>query len=407
MQPTSSKFQQAYEPDQRTYDRIILIVMDSVGCGAAKDAKKYGDQDSNTLTNLSRAVGGLSLPHFAELGLMKITPILGTETPPSILGAYGRMQEASAGKDTTTGHFEIAGLITEKPLPVFPNGFPQAMLEVFSKQTGRGVLCNQPASGTQVIEDFGAQHLRTGKLIVYTSADSVFQIAAHEEVVPIEELYRIGQMARTLCDEYGIGRVIVRPFIGQPGSFQRTYNRRDFSLVPKEPTVLDAVHQAGLPVVGIGKIWDIFSGRGVSENIHSEGNLDGMKQTLEAMKQVKEGLIFCNLVDFDMLYGHRRDVAGYAKALVEMDAWLPQLRQAVTERDLVMITADHGNDPTFPGSDHTREDVPILAFSKHPPKQPDLGTRQGFYDVAQTICDALNLPVWPRGRSFLPAREPR
>jgi phosphopentomutase len=279
------------------------------------------------------------------------------------------------------------------------------MMDRFTAAIGRGVLGNKAASGTTILDELGAAHVESGKPIVYTSADSVFQIAAHEEVVPLEELYRICEEARRLCDEYGVARVIARPFVGAPGSFKRTYNRRDFSTPPVEPTVLDAIAKAGLPVVGVGKIWDIFSGRGVTENVHSEGNADGMERTLERLGKLDRGLLFLNLVDFDMLYGHRRDPAGYGAALQQFDAFLPSLRRALGPNDLAIITADHGNDPTYPGTDHTREYVPLLAFRGDDPEGHggrDLGVRDGFYDIAQTLCSAFALPAWPRGTSFLP-----
>ncbi len=385
----------------RFIDRALLLVMDSCGCGAAPDADRYGDVGANTLGNLSRRVGGLSLPHLQELGLGNLTSIQGVPPTQGHAGARGRMREKSAGKDTTTGHWEICGLEVSRPFPTFPDGFPKEMLDRFTAAAGHGVLGNCTASGTEIIEQLGPQHMSSGDLIVYTSADSVFQIAAHEQVVPLPELYRICQAARRLCDEYSIGRVIARPFVGQPGSFKRTYNRRDFSVLPPSPTVLDRLAGAGLPVIGVGKISDIFAGQGVTENIHTEGNDDGMEHTLKAFARMQCGLVFCNLVDFDMLYGHRRDAVGYQRALVAFDAALPRLRAMMGPRDLVLLTADHGNDPTFPGTDHTREEVPILAFSSGPAPSPDLGVRQGFYDIAQTLCDAFGLPRWARGQSFL------
>lgn len=395
---------------QRPLDRIILIVLDSVGCGAAPDASSYGDEGADTLGNLSRRVGSISLPNLGGLGLGHVTAISGVLPTDRPRGFFGRMREASAGKDTTTGHWELCGLTLEHAFPTFPNGFPEEMLARFRAEVGHGVLGNRPASGTEIIEELGPEHLRTSDFIVYTSADSVFQIAAHEDIVPLPELYRACEVARRLCDERGIGRVIARPFVGKPGAFRRTYNRRDFAMPPAAKTVLDHILAARLPVVGIGKIWDIFAGHGVRENIHTEGNRDGMEHTLQALEQFKEGLIFVNLVDFDMLYGHRRDPAGYAHALVEFDGFLPALERALSPRDLVLVTADHGNDPTFPGTDHTREDVPILAFGPGlqtnsaalEPVSANLGVRHGFYDVAQTLCAGFGLPAWPRGQSFLP-----
>jgi phosphopentomutase len=383
-------------------DRVVLIVLDSCGCGALPDAPKYGDAGSDTLGNMSVKVGGMTLPHLMGLGLGHLTTILGVPPVARPLGAFGKMQEASAGKDTTTGHWEMAGLQVDKGFPTFPNGFPAEMIARFEKLIGRGVLGNKPASGTTIIEELGREHMDTGKVIVYTSADSVFQIAAHEEVVPLDELYAICAHARTLCDEIPIARVIARPFVGQPGAFKRTYNRRDFAMPPAEKTVLDAILDAKLPVVGVGKIWDIFAGHGVSENLHSEGNADGCQITLSALDKVERGLVFTNLVDFDMLYGHRRDPEGYYRALQAFDEFLPSLQQKLGPRDVAILTADHGNDPTFPGSDHTREYVPLLALGAKAAGR-DLGVRRGFYDIAQTLAEIFALPRRSRGESFLQA----
>jgi phosphopentomutase len=366
------------------------------------DAADYGDSGSDTLGNMSVKLGGLTLPHLQGLGLGHLTTILGVPPVAAPRGAFGKMKEASKGKDTTTGHWEMAGLEVEKAFPTFPHGFPTEMIERFTKLIGRGVLGNKTASGTEIIEELGREHLQTGSVIVYTSADSVFQIAAHEEIVPIAELYRISEIARKLCDELPVARVIARPFVGEPGKFKRTYNRRDFSMPPPTATVLDSIADAKLPVVGVGKIWDIFAGRGVTENVHSEGNADGMARTLEAIQRVERGLVFTNLVDFDMLYGHRRDPAGYYRALQEFDAFLPRLQQQLGPRDIVLITADHGNDPTYRGTDHTREYVPLIAMSQRAAGH-DLGVRSGFFDVAQTLADAFALQKRPRGVSFLPA----
>ncbi len=388
-------------------DRVVIIVLDSCGCGAAPDAARYGDAGASTLGNLSHAVNGMTLPHLQGLGLGNITTILGVPPTANPLGAFGRMREASAGKDTTTGHWELAGLVVDRAFPTFPDGFPKEMIEEFERAIGRGVLGNKPASGTAILDELGPEHMRTGKPIVYTSADSVFQIAAHEQVIPVEELYRISEAARKLCDRYQIGRVIARPFVGQPGAFKRTYNRRDFSLPPPEPTVLDRIAEKGLPVVGVGKIWDIYAGRGITENVHSEGNADGLQRTLESLDRLRRGVVFLNLVDFDMLYGHRRDPKGYYAALQQFDAFLPSLMARLGPRDLVLITADHGNDPTWKGTDHTREFVPILAFCGRAPERAlplgraDLGTRGGFFDVAQTLAEAFAVGPWPRGESFL------
>ena len=386
------------------FERVVLIVLDSCGCGSAPDASRYGDAGANTLGHIGERLGGLHLPNLEALGLGNLTQIPGLQKTANPLGGFGRMRERSIGKDTTTGHWELAGLDVQSEFPVYPQGFPAVMINRFIAQTGRGVLGNKPASGTAILDELGPEHLRTGSLIVYTSGDSVFQIAAHEEVVPLAELYRACEVARKLCDERNISRVIARPFVGEPGKFRRTYNRRDYAMPPPAATALSRIADSGRPVVGIGKIWDIYAGHGITESIHSEGNTDGLRLTLEAMKQTERGLIFINLVDFDMLYGHRRDPQGYGQALAEFDAFLPSLHQQLGPRDLVLLTADHGNDPTWPGTDHTREDVPLLAFTKTPPdpRRADLGLREGFFDVAQTLCDAFSLPAWPRGKSVLP-----
>jgi phosphopentomutase len=383
-------------------DRIVLVVLDSVGCGELPDAASYGDAGADTLGNLSRKLGGMTLPHLQSLGLGSLTTILGVPPVAKPRGAVGKMLEASAGKDTTTGHWEMMGLRVPAPFPSFPNGFPLDLMDRFSKEIGRGWLGNKPASGTVILDELGEEHVKTGKVIVYTSADSVFQIAAHEEVVPVEELYKICLVARRLVDEIPVARVIARPFVGKPGAWKRTYNRKDFAMPPPEPTVLDELAKSGVPVVGIGKIWDIFNGHGVGENIHTEGNADGMKATLAALDKTPRGLIFVNLVDFDMLYGHRRDPEGYGRALVEFDRFLPSLLGKLGPRDLLLITADHGNDPTFRGTDHTREHVPLIAVGAKS-TGVDLGTRTGFYDIGATVAEAFGLPPRPRGQSFLTA----
>jgi phosphopentomutase len=383
-------------------DRVVLIVLDSCGCGAMPDAARYGDEGADTLGNLSRHVGGMTLPHLQAYGLGHLTSILGVPPVAAPKGAFGKMREASAGKDTTTGHWEMCGLCVDKPFPTFPQGFPQPMIDAFAKEIGRGVLGNKTASGTTILDELGEEHMKTGAVIVYTSADSVFQIAAHEEVVPLDELYKICEIARRYCDDLPIARVIARPFVGKPGSFKRTYNRRDFSMPPPEPTVLDQIAGRGLPVVGVGKIWDIFAGKGVTENVHSEGNRDGLERTLEAIDRTPRGLVFLNLVDFDMLYGHRRDPAGYYQALQEFDTYLPKIVDKLGPKDLLLITADHGNDPTFRGTDHTRELVPILAIGGNSAGR-DLGVRDGFFDIGQTLADAFGLPPLSRGQSMLPA----
>ncbi len=388
--------------DVSSFRRAVILVADGVGCGGAPDAAAYGDAGADTLGNIARATRGLRLPNLEALGLGHLTTIAGVAAAPAPRGAWGAMREASAGKDTITGHWEMAGLVTETAMATFPNGFPPAITTALAAAAGRGLLGNKAASGTAIIDELGVQHMKTGDLIVYTSADSVLQIAAHEDVVPLAEQYRICEAARLIADQHHIGRVIARPFVGQPGAFRRTYNRRDFALVPPAPTLLDDLRAAGLDVVGVGKISDIFAGRGLSQSLHSEGNTDGLRLTLEALKTLDRGLLFVNLVDFDMLYGHRNDVAGFARALGELDAWLPAFQAALRPDDVAFLTADHGNDPTTPGTDHTRERVPLLAFGPAVRPAP-LGTRASFCDLGQTIAAALGAPPLARGASFLSA----
>ena len=385
----------------RAIKRAIVLVTDSVGCGEAPDAAAYGDAGANTLGNIAKKLGGLSLPNLGALGIGNLTDIAGVPATKTPRGAFGKMREASAGKDTTTGHWEMVGLVIDKPFQVFANGFPPEIIDEFKHAAGRDVLGNKPASGTIILDELAEEHVKTGKLIVYTSADSVFQIAAHEDVVPLPELYRICEAARKICDRYYIGRVIARPFVGTPGAWKRTYNRKDFGMPPPEPTVLDAIRDAHLPCMGVGKIGDIFSMVGLDDNVHTEGNADGLQKTLELMDRVHEGLIFVNLVDFDMLFGHRNDVPGYAGCLREFDAFLPALWKKMQPGDLAMITADHGNDPTTPSTDHSREYVPILAFGPQSAAGKNLGVRQKFCDLGQTLADGFGLRPRPRGESFL------
>jgi len=382
--------------------RAILIVLDSVGVGAAPDAAAYGDEGSNTLANTARAVGGLRLPNLGRLGLGNLADVLGVPPEPHPAGAYGRMQEASAGKDTTTGHWEIAGIISTRPLPTYPNGFPQEVIQEFERRIGRKTLGNYPASGTVIIEELGPEHLRTGYPIVYTSADSVFQIAAHEEVIPVEELYRMCRIARELLTgEHAVGRVIARPFVGEPGRFVRTDRRRDFSLEPPRPTLLDRLQEAGQPVWAVGKIEDIFAGRGITEAVHIHDNMDGVDQTLAFMARVDRGLIFTNLVDFDMLYGHRNNPRGYADALEAVDLRVPEVLAALREEDILFFTADHGNDPTTPSTDHSREMVPLLVTGPQVRPGVDLGVRPTFADLGQTVAEYLGAAPLEAGTSFL------
>ncbi len=379
--------------------RIFLIVLDSCGVGEEPDAAAFGDVGANTLRACA-ASGKFHMPNLISMGLGNLDGVDYLPKAAEMKMAVARLQERSMGKDTTIGHWELAGIVSPEPLPTFPHGFPKEILEPFSAQTGRGVLCNLPYSGTEVIKDYGRQHLETGDLIVYTSADSVFQIAAHEDLVPPEQLYEYCRIARKLLvGKYGVGRVIARPFTGQ-WPFTRTPRRHDFSLEPPKKTVLDTITEQGLNMIAVGKIHDIFAGRGMTEFTYTSGNTDGLAKTLAIADRDFRGLCFVNLVDFDMLYGHRRNPDGYAAALSEFDAWLPQLLQKLTAEDLVMITADHGCDPSFTRhTDHTREYIPLLAAG--PAVRPgNLGTRVGFCDVAATVAELLGVPQQTEGVSF-------
>lgn len=381
--------------------RIVLIVLDSVGIGALPDANKYGDSGANTLKHIAEKIGGLNLPNLEKMGLGKIIDIPGLKNTIEASGCYGKMAEASAGKDTTTGHWELAGLILEKPFPVYPDGFPSEVIEPFKKEIGRDILGNKAASGTKIIEELGKLHMDTGKPIVYTSADSVFQIAAHEEVIPAEELYNICQKARKILKgEYAVGRVIARPFIGEPGNFTRTEKREDFSLEPIGETMLDKIVKAGKKVYGVGKIVDIFKGRGISEYNHTVDNMKTVDATIEYMKKLDRGLIFTNLVEFDMVYGHRRNPTGYAKALKNFDQRLPDIMKKIKDNDILIITSDHGCDPTFEGTDHTREYVPLLISGNNIKKDYNIGTRDSYADLAATITELLHIEKVENGKSF-------
>lgn len=371
--------------------RVFLIVLDSVGIGAMDDAAEFGDAGTNTLRSASTS-SAFHMPNMAELGLFNIDGVDFLEGVVAPKAIYGRMKEASRGKDTTIGHWEIAGVISKNPLPVYPNGFPKEILEPFSKMTGRGVLCNRPYSGTEVIKDYGQEHIKTGDLIVYTSADSVFQIAAHEDVVPVETLYEYCRMARTLLKgEHSVGRVIARPFTGQDGTYTRTAKRHDFSLEPPKETMLDAIKRSGMEVIGVGKIKDIFAGRGITSYTYTSGNKEGIEKTLEYMKQDFEGLCFINLVDYDMLYGHRNDIEGYGRALTEFDEAVPAFLQELREDDLLMITADHGCDPGYTKStDHSREYTPLIIYGQKL-KACNLGTRDTFADIGATVLSYLGV----------------
>jgi len=383
--------------------QLVLIVLDSAGVGAMPDAARYQDEGANTILNIARKRGYLNLPNLSRLGfgyiLHDFVQGIGRDETP--LGSYGIMNEKSPGKDTTTGHWELSGIILKEPFATFPNGFDRDVIEEFSRRTGRGVLGNKAASGTEIIKELGAEHMRTGKWIVYTSADSVFQIAAHEEVIPLEELYRGCQIAREICDRLNIGRVIARPFIGEVGNFKRTYNRRDFSMAPPGDTALDILSRAGIEVTGIGKIYDIFAGRGVSESVHTDGNEDGIEKTVQMIEK-KRGLIFVNLVDYDMVYGHRRDVEGYARALEYFDSNLSRIMERIDNESALIITADHGCDPTFTKhTDHTRERVPLLVYSPSLKKGVFLGMRDTFADVGATVLEWFGMKEIVAGRSFL------
>ena len=379
--------------------RVFLIVLDSFGIGQMPDAAAFGDVEVNTLAACASSKE-LHIPNMIAAGLGSIDGVTCLpKAAPS--GAVARLTEASMGKDTTIGHWEIAGIVSPDPLPTYPQGFPEEVLEPFRAATGRGVLANAPWSGTAVIEKYGQEHMRTGDLIVYTSADSVFQIAAHEEVVPPEQLYEYCRIARKILQgKHGVGRVIARPFVGQPGSFKRTANRHDFSLEPPKQTLPEAVKAAGLASIGVGKIHDIFAGQGLTEHVYNKSNADGMAHTMRYAAQDFKGLCFVNLVDFDMQYGHRRDIDGYARALNEFDAWLPRLMEQLTDEDVVMITADHGCDPAYTATtDHTREYVPLMVLGKGI-KSVNLGTRESFADIAATVAELLNVPLDTPGKSF-------
>ena len=380
--------------------RVFLIVLDSFGIGALPDAASFGDPGTNTLASCA-ATGLLHIPNMLRAGLGNIAGVDCLEAAQNPTGAFGRAAEASMGKDTTIGHWEIAGIVSADPLPTYPEGFPEEVLKPFREATGRGVLANAPWSGTAVIEEYGKQHMQTGDLIVYTSADSVFQIAAHEDIVPPEQLYAYCRIARKLLQgKHGVGRVIARPFIGAPGSFKRTANRHDFSLTPPGRTLLDAVKDAGMDSLAVGKINDIFAGAGITDHVYNKDNADGLQHTTDYAKTDFHGLCFVNLVDFDMQFGHRRDAQGYARALNAFDAWLGQFLPGLQEEDVVLITADHGCDPGYTAStDHTREYVPILVLGKaiHP---VDLGTRKTFADIAATVAELLGVTLETPGKSF-------
>lgn len=384
--------------------RAAVLVLDSAGVGALPDAHRYGDEGSSTIPHAAAAVGGLRVPVLERLGLGCIVPIKGVEPVKRPAAAFGHMAEQSPGKDSTTGHWELMGVILDRPFPTYPNGFPPEIISAFERAIGRRVLGNRPASGTAIIDALGAEHMRTGYPIVYTSADSVFQIAAHEEVVPVEQLYEWCRIARAILQgEHIVSRVIARPFVGSPGAFKRTDRRRDFSLPPPRPTVLDVLHRSGVPVYAIGKIEDLFAGRGISESTHTHDDLDGLQKMTEALRAVGEGLIFANVVDLDTVYGHRNDPAGYARQLERIDTALGPIVAGAGD-DLFVITADHGNDPTTPSTDHSREYVPLLIRGKGISEGADLGVRRTFADVGATVAAWFDLQWDGPGLSLLSQR---
>ncbi len=385
----------------RLVNQVILLVLDSVGIGDAPDAEKYGDLGSNTLRNTAIAVGGLHLPNLSKLGLGNLGDFPGISEVTKPAGAYGRLTEISAGKDTTTGHWELAGVSLIQPFPTFPNGFPKAFIKEFQERIDVEVIGNYPASGTEIIQELGEEHIDTGKPIVYTSADSVFQIAVHEEIIPLQQLYHICEIARVLLvGELSVSRVIARPFIGRPGKFVRTENRKDFSLYPPRETILDKVKAAGFMVAGVGKIEDIFAFQGLTESNHTGNNNDTVDGTINFIKMRKPGLIFANLIDFDQLYGHRNNPEGYASALHGFDKRLPEIIETLSDRDVLMITADHGNDPTTKSTDHSRERVPLLVYGSLIRSGVNVGTRESFCDVAESISVLLDVESTGEGKNF-------
>lgn len=387
--------------EAKMINRVIFLVMDSVGIGELPDAANYKDEGSNTIGNISRAVNGLKLPNLTRLGLGNIDADLNIEKAAEPIGCYGKAAELSPGKDTTTGHWEMAGIVLDQAFPTFSSAFPKELLEEYEKRIGTKVIGNEVASGTEIIARLGDRHVSTGHPIVYTSADSVFQVAAHEEAFGLERLYEICSIAREfLRGENAVGRVIARPFTGTGGNYKRTSNRKDYSLKPFGRTMLDVIKDHGQNVMAVGKIEDIFTGVGITEAVHTKSNMDGMDRTVDYMKTGKKGLIFTNLVDFDMLYGHRNDVAGYANALAEFDGRLPEIFELMTDDDVLVITADHGCDPTTASTDHSREHIPVLFYGKQLKKGINIGTRTGFCDIGATVVDLLGLPVEIKGKSL-------
>lgn len=385
------------------FDRIHLIVLDSVGIGEAPDAADFDDIGSDTLGHIARECGGLNMPNMAALGLSNIREIEGVPAADQPRAYFTKMQEASNGKDTMTGHWEIMGLYIDTPFRVFPDGFPDELIRRIEEKTGRKVIGNKPASGTEIIEELGEEHVKTGALIIYTSADSVLQIAAHEDIVPLKELYEICEFCReiTLEDPYMLGRIIARPFIGEVGSFKRTANRHDYALKPFGRTTMNEMKDAGLDVIALGKISDIYDGEGITKAVRTVSNMDGMDKMVQTLGESFNGLSFLNLVDFDAVYGHRRDPKGYGQALEDYDQRLPEVFEKMTEKDLLIITADHGNDPTYKGTDHTREYVPLLVYSPRFAEGKELPLRKTFADIGATVADNFGVKLPEHGTSFL------
>lgn len=383
-------------------ERVILVVLDSVGIGELPDAASFGDEGSDTIGNIAKKINGFDLPNLRKLGLGNIdNGGHGLDTVDSPIGVYGKAMEVSKGKDTTTGHWEIAGIQLEKPFPTYPEGFPKEIINAFESKIGTKTLANCTASGTEIIQRLGDEHVKTGYPIVYTSADSVFQIAAHEDVYPIEKLYEMCRIAREiLCGEHAVGRVIARPFIGKDGEYKRTSNRRDFSVEPTSKTILNVIKDNGLDVCAVGKIEDIFAGSGITDAVHTKNNMEGVDRTLDYMKQDNKGIIFTNLVDFDMLFGHRNDVHGYANALKEFDMRLPEIMDNMKDDDVLIITADHGCDPTTPSTDHSREHIPVLVYGKKLKRNVNLGVLKTYADIGKTTLDLLGLDADIKGESF-------
>ena len=382
--------------------RVVWIVIDSVGIGALPDSEKFGDKGVNTLGNIVKEFPDIKIPNLRKLGLGNIEGADFIESIDNPIGSFGKCSEVSQGKDTTTGHWEMTGVLVETPFKTFENGFPKEIIDEFERQIGRKVVANKPASGTAILDEYGEHHMKTGDIIVYTSADSVFQIAAHEEVVSLDELYKMCEVARKIMmGDNAVARIIARPFLGEKaGSFTRTSNRRDYSLNPFEPTVLDNIKESGLDVIAVGKIEDIFNGQGITEAIHTKDNMHGVDETINYIKKDNKGLIFTNLVDFDSKYGHRRDTKGYKEALEEFDARIPEILSVMNDNDILIINSDHGNDPTYKGTDHTREYIPVLIYGKQVKDGVNLGIRGSFADIGATVTDILDVKMPRNGISF-------